>query len=440
MTLSHQKRSDNAIRNTVGLSAILMTLLGLIFYSYEYYLRVAPSVMSSELKFSFNMSEAAFGHLAACYYYAYTPLQIPAGILMDKFGPRRILSFACFLCAIGTFLFAEVDNLVLAQCGRLLVGAGSAFAYVGVLKITSQCLPSSYFAPMAGICTALGMLGGIFGLNSITRLMSSVGWEQTLYYAGGVGIVISIALWIGLQEKSKITSAHLSNASSKESLVKFSFRSVKIMIGTKQLWLIGIIGCLTYLPISVFAELWAIPYLKALGYTSKAAAHASSLALLGFAVGGPCWGLISEKIKQRRIILLLNSFIASCILTWIIFVPNHSIQTIFIGLFTCTFFASAEVLVFAISNDLYADEMKATAAAFTNMLVMLGGALLQPLVGLILDLLNSYNVPLLTLTPHKQDFVYALSILPLLLMCAAILSLFLKETYIKNTQMPNLNA
>ncbi len=145
MNLSLNKKSAIGANQTIETNqvsgrAFTMCVLAAVFYCYEYYLRVAPSVMGDELKLTFNLSEAAFGHLAACYYYAYTPMQIPVGMLLDRFGVRKILTIACLLCALGTYFFAATEIFSVAQISRFMIGFGSAFAYVGVLKISDVWL------------------------------------------------------------------------------------------------------------------------------------------------------------------------------------------------------------------------------------------------------------------------------------------------------------
>src|SRR5262245_9308234 len=109
--------------------------LGALFYCYEYLLRIAPSVMMVDLMQAYQINATVFGNLAAFYYYAYTPVQLPVGVLMDHYGPRRLLTFACLACALGSYLFAHASYISMAQFGRFLVGFGSAFAFVGVLKL-----------------------------------------------------------------------------------------------------------------------------------------------------------------------------------------------------------------------------------------------------------------------------------------------------------------
>lgn len=433
VSLVETKKSYLPEKTLTGL-AFAMCALSAIFYCYEYYLRVAPSVMSVELKTTFLLSDAAFGHLAAFFYYAYTPMQIPVGMMMDKFGPRRILTFACICCVAGTYLFASTHTILIAQIGRFLVGFGSAFAYVGVLKISNDWLPRKYFALMAGLTTALGMFGAMSGELTMASMVNSIGWQSTLQYSIYVGIALTVALWLILRDgrKDKNTLEHSIegnlNSNSESSSVSV-LTGLKWMLKSRTMWINGLIGCLTFLPLSAFAELWAVPFLESVGFNKPEAAMGSSMIFLGFAIGGPCFGVISEMMASRRIPLMLGSFVSAFFLFLAILMPSTSKLWMYSLLFFSSFFASVEILVFAVSNDINRKEVSGTAAAFTNMVVMLGGAVLPPLIGKLLD--NSQQLSITTGLSFvaTNSFGSALIVLPVALVLAGFLSLWLRETY-----------
>lgn len=411
---------------------ISMCALAAIFYCYEYYLRVAPSVMAPELKATFNLSDAAFGHLAACYYYAYTPMQIPVGLLLDKFGPRRTLTFACLICALGTYMFTATHSVFIAQIGRFLVGFGSAFAFVGVLKISDIWLPQRYFAMMAGIASTLGILGAIFGVLTMAALVTSMGWQATLNYSVVAGIILAVILWLFLKDKN--TQAENRNqenpAAADSQMSSYTLlRALVKMFRNKEMWINGLIGCLTFLPITAFAELWAVPFLETLGFTKSEAALGSSMVFLGFAIGGPCWGILSDMLQSRRIPLIAGSFLAAIVFFIAIYFPSASKIWMYSLLFLGSVFTSAEILVFAVSNDQNPKSAAATAAAFINMFTMIGGAFLPPIIGKILDtrLKIVDNLPVY----NVSDYTWALMAIPVGLILAGFLSYILKESYQK---------
>lgn len=413
-------------------AAFTMCFLGMLFYCYEYYLRVAPSVMKAELQASFHLTETSFGYLVAFYYYAYTLMQIPVGLSIDKFGPRRVLTFACAVCVLGTYCFATTTYTPIAQLARFMIGFGSAFAYVGVLKLTNDWLPAKYFAPVTGLCNTLGMLGAIFGEVTMEYLVQIMGWQSTLHYAVIAGVALMITLWLVLKDKT-------SDSIQKEETLTLNsiLKALLVLARNRQMWLIGLIGCFTFLPISGFAEVWAPNYLEMVGLTKSQAAWGSSLVFLGFAFGAPTWGYLSERTKSRRMPLITSSVAAAICMLYVLWMPSDNVSVMYTMLFLTGFFASVEILIFAVGNDISDSRASATAAAFSNMVITIAGALLAPIVGLILDSsLKASGQGIPSITYYSS----ALTIIPACLILASILALVLKESHPKSVTMQRAKA
>lgn len=412
-------------QDSVALIALIMCVMGGIFYCYEYYLRVAPSVIQPELMATFDISQAGLGTLIAYYYLAYVPLQIPVGLMMDYWGPRRVLTFACILCAVGTYMFASTEAILLAKVGRFMVGFGSAFAYVGVLKIANLWLPRKYFAMVAGFCTALGMIGAMSGGILMAKFINLTGWQQALYSSAFVGLILSFVLWAVIRDKSDREITNLGRASHHGLTIWAELFEV---IKSKQLWINGVIGCLTFLPLTAFAEFWAVSYLEQLGLSKEAAALGASMVFLGFALGGPIWGRTSDVIRSRRVPLMLGSVTSAAVALALLRMEITNINVIYTLLFMLGALASAQILVFAVGEDNCRPGMSATTVSFTNFLVMLGGMALQPLVGFFLDRMQTVSATGEILI-SVYNFKSALMIMPAGLAFAAVLSLILKESY-----------
>ncbi|WP_028389598.1 MFS transporter [Legionella fairfieldensis] len=417
------------------LTAWLICALGAVYYSYEYFLRISPSVMEPALRDHFNLSAAGFGFLSAFYYYAYVPLQIPVGVLLDRYGPRLLITIACLICVIGTFLFAGTTVFWVAAAGRFLVGFGSAFAFVGVLKLATIWLPEDKLAMVAGMAAALGTIGAMIGDNLLGSLVMKIGWRETVNLTAYFGIGLSILLWFGIRDKKN---------RQRQSGTVDNFRKSMIDLGiiarNRQIWLNGMFGCLVYLPTTVFAELWGIPYLKhAHGLTQADADFANSLLFLGFTIGAPLMGYISDRLKRRKLPMLFGASGAGIIMMLVLYMPGLKGPHINALMFLLGLFYSAQCIVFAVGRELSPNEAAGTAMAMTNMIVMLGAMFLQPLVGKLLDLsLSTHmaNVPLQEIPIDKlqqlytaDDYQFALSIIPIGIILAAILTFFLKETY-----------
>ncbi|WP_245183367.1 MFS transporter [Legionella israelensis] len=414
--------------------AWLICGLGALFYTYEYFLRISPSVMEDALRDHFNLSATGFGFLSAFYYYAYVPMQLPVGVLMDRYGPKLLITLACMTCVIGTFMFAS-SSLWLAASGRFLVGLGSAFAFVGVLKLATIWLPENKLAMVSGLAAALGTIGAMIGDNVLGIFVIHLGWRQTLIITGILGAILTVILWFGLRDKK----SHQRHSGTIHNFKK-SMADLKLIVRNKQIWINGMFGCLVYLPTTVFAELWGIPYLKnASGMTPAAADFANSLLFLGFTVGAPIMGYLSDKLSRRKLPMFIGSMGAAIIMTCVLYLPGLSEGRMDALLFLLGIFYSVQCIVFAVGRELSPGEAAGTAMAMTNMIVMLGAMFLQPLVGRLLDIslathLTKMDIDVGAIENLQKfytasDYKFALTLIPLGILIGAILTFFLKETH-----------
>lgn len=411
--------------------------LGAIFYSYEYLLRILPSIMEGPLSAHYGLSSSGFGFLSAFYYYAYVPMQIPVGILMDKYGPRHLLTLACFVCAVGAYVFAVTPYFWVAATGRFMVGLGSSFAFVGVLKLATLWLPEDKLAMVAGLAAALGTVGAMVGDNLLGYLVIKLGWKDTVNLTAGFGFLLVIVLWFWVKDK-KTRSTYPKIKQAKE--VSNSFQELKSIAKNGQIWINGLYGCLVYLPTTVLAELWGIPYLKHAHMMSRESADlGNSFIFLGFTFGAPLMGWISDRLHRRKTPMAFGAFGAFVMASLLLYCPDLSKHQIYTILFFLGLFYSSQAIVFAVGRENAPLSAAGTAMAFTNMIVMLGGMFIQPLVGWLLDFsvkrrTPSVNLDLITLNNvqplyEAHDYHLALFVLPLGIFIAYVLTFFLKETY-----------
>lgn len=414
------------ITNRPSLFPWLICGLGALFYCYEYFLRIGPSVMANDLRLVFQLDAASFGNLAAFYYYAYTPMQLPVGVMMDHYGPRRLLIFACLVCAFGTYLFAQHQSLLIAQLGRFFVGFGSAFAFVGVLKLATIWLPPHRFAMISGMSTSLGMLGAMGGDIALAALIRLQGWHNTLVYSAVSGIIL--ALIIAFVMPSATDKLGQSSESTASDLKKL-FKDLTVLLRNPYIWLNGLIGCLLYLSLSAFAELWGPSYLEAVyHYSSEDAAQAVSLIFFGWAFGGPFSGWISDKLRRRCLPLSISSILTAIIISIILYLPSIPKPILYGLMFLFGLFSSAQVIVFAIGRELSPARLAGTAIAFTNMLVMIGGAVFQPIIGLVLEKLWNGHATHGVHTYNVSEYQIAMTLIPLGAIISLFILFFMKET------------
>lgn len=405
--------------------------IGMLFYCYNYFLRVSPSVMQNELMHGLHINAYEFGTLAAFYYYAYTPMQVPVGMLYDRFGARLIQFFAVIIVMLGVGTFISADNFWTACAGRFLIGLGTAFAYIGVLKLASIWLPPNRFATVAGLTTAFGMVSAIFSDKVLTRFVETVGYQSALQTALIIGVGLCMLILFCMRSRPNVELAHQTNLKHTPMSMAQLFKSLRVILTNPQMWLIGLIGCLFYLPASVFLDLWGIPYLKsAYQLSPEDAATAVSWVFVGWIISGPSVGALSDKIKRRRLPLLISAIMSSILLSIVFYIPQLSLTTLHILFFFIGISCGAHPLCFALGKENSPLQFSGTAVAVTNSLIMLGGMIFQPVVGKLLDN-HALNITMENGIPlySASDYTYALSVVPIGLIISVFLIFFLKETY-----------
>ncbi len=426
---STPKKTRGLVQNVIFLSWTVCGL-GAVFYCYEYLLRISPSVMTEELMRFYHLTGAQYGNLSGSfYYYSYVVMQVIVGLLMDRFGPRRLLTFACALCAVGAYLFACSDQISIAMIGRFLIGLGSSFAFVGAAKLATIWLPPERFALMSGIIFCLGMLGAMFGDIFLRYIVDATGWQSAIYGAGVVGVILTIVLWLVIRDANPFHENHYSHHT--PTIVEV-LSGLALALKKPQIWLAGIIGCLLYLFLTAFAELWGPAYLQqAHGLSRVHAVNANSMVFLGCAIGSPFIGWFSDWMGRRRAPIFIFSAIALVVICVLLFIHPLSTPIIYLLLLLFGFFSSSQILMFAIGREMTPIKISGTTIGLLNMLIMMGGVIFPPIVGKILDMFWAGGMSNGARVYSDHAFTIAMSVLPLGIILGMILTCFMRETYCK---------
>jgi MFS family permease len=413
---------------TYLLHAWVIWFLSAFFMFYKYALEVSPSVMTSTLMSTFNISGTALGNLAACYFYAYLILQIPAGLLLDKFGPRKVTTIAIAICALGSFIFAKADSLVGASIGRFLTGAGAAFAAVNCLKLIVNWFPLRQFAFMTGLMMTVAMLGAVGGQAPLSAFIEAFNWRHAIEIIGVSGLILAFVFWLVVRDRPASHAMEKNIASSRLSL----FESLKKVLANRQSWWLSIYSGFAFAPVMVFGGLWGVSFIsEAFGLSSNMAAQTVSLIFIGFAVGAPFFGWFSDWLGRRKIVIFWGTFLSLITLSTVIYAPGISHSFVTLLLFLFGFFISSFLLCFTMIREINLPVLAATAIGFMNAFDALFGAFSDPLTGKFLDMgwdgrlvdgARAFSV-----TAYKAAFLT----LPAYLIIALLSILRIKETYCK---------
>lgn len=358
--------------------------LGASFYSFAFFQRVAPSAMTAELMRDFAAGAAALGNLSAVYFYVYGGLQIPVGVVLDRWGTRWLLMGAAALGAIGSVLFGLAPNLDVAFAGRVLIGASASVAYLGCLKLAVVWFAPSRFALLAGLIIPFGMVGAILGQAPLGALVEEVGWRAPMLGASAFAALILFLLWT-----TRLAAPHRPTGAPPERAP--NLRRLGWSLGqaarTSQTWIIALAVSTMNAPILAFAGLWGVPYLvQVYGLERTLAGAGTSIMLLGWAFGAPLSGWLSERLRRRKAVFVAGAAIA--LAGWLAMtlggpLPLAALYLLFalIGVGS-----GVAILAFVFARERVGAEISGSVSAVINTTIMAVAALCQYLMGLFLDL------------------------------------------------------
>jgi predicted MFS family arabinose efflux permease len=391
-----------------------------IFYLYEVVLRVSPSVMTNDLMSHYDITSGMLGVMISFFYYSYTVLQIPCGLILDKLGPRNLIGFSVIMSTLGSILFALTSNLYAAQFGRCMVGAGAACAFVSCLQIASTAFPVAQFAIFAGITNMMGTFGGLCAGFPVARAVNLIGWRETIFALAALGLLIAAAAFLLIPKTIK-------KHSDRHELESFAATFGKIL-RNKQVILSGIVGGFMYLPVSAFSELWAVPFfMTKCSVNNETASIVSSILFVGFAIGSVPAAIIAQKLNGYMKTIRFSIVGVALLFIPLIYVPD--MLTSFFIVFLIGFLTAGEVLVFTCAKNNESLENAGTAVAVANGLVMLAGSIFQPVLGVLLDFFwtgatSESGLRIYEISAYQK----AILTLPICLVIAYVMSMFVKET------------
>lgn len=368
----------------VSLAWLTWGLLASLYFV-GFFQRVAPAVMVDELMRDFDIAATLLGNLSAIYFYTYAAMQIPSGLMSDAIGPRRVGALAAVAAALGIFLFAQADDLWLAYVGRGLVGASVAVAFVACMKLAGHWFPANRFATVTGVSLLIGNLGGILAGVPLSEAVAGMGWRMAMLICAAATLLLAGMVWLWVRddpgERGYASHAHpeaFGNMSAS--------RSLKLVASERDTWTLFLAGGLIAAPVLTFAGLWGVPYLvQVQGMERSQAAAYTTAMLLGFAIGGPLLGALSDRLGRRKQ-PYLGAAIANA-LCWLAFLYLTELSPALLSLLFAAigFTAGSLIIGFAFAREVNHPGASGTVAGVVNMSVLGFAALQQSGMGWILD-------------------------------------------------------
>jgi predicted MFS family arabinose efflux permease len=369
--------SQKRLRTTVLLLAIGAYLL-------SFFHRVAPAAIARDLAAAFETSAASLGVLAATYFYVYTVMQIPTGVLADTLGPRKILTLGGLVAGAGSLLFGLAPTFDIAVVGRTLVGLGVSVAFIAMLKLVAVWYEENRFATLTGTAMFIGNIGSVAAGAPLAWAAQAAGWRSVFVVVGILSLAIGAASWFLVQDRPGEKGAPPPKGAKVDRTAWLG--GLATVMKNPATWPgffvnLGIAGSFF-----AFAGLWAVPYLTQVhGMTRAVASNHISVYFIGFAIGCAVIGRISDRMGRRKPLMVGGALLHA--LGWWLWIASGPLPlglTYLIcgvmGLVTASL-----TLSWACAKEVNPPLLSGMATSVVNVGVFLGPAVLQPLVGWAMD-------------------------------------------------------
>lgn len=395
--------------------AVAAWLLAAVYYFYQYALRSAPAVMMPQLSEAFGLSALGVASIVGLFYYGYSPFSLVAGAAMDRLGPRRLLPAAAAVVGFGALLFAT-GSPAAASVGRFLQGAGGVFALVGAIYIATKNFPASVAATLIGATQMFGMAGGSAGQFIVGPLIGAgMGWSSFWVGMGISGLLIGGLLFLLLPKDEMPRQP--------DNWLRSANAAFAVVFKNPQSILCGLISGLLFIPTTIFDMVWGVRFLQdAHGFDYGEAVMRSATVPLGWIIGCPLLGFLSDRLGRRKPVIITGAIILLACMAWILYGRTDTFPPYLLGLVAGTA-SGAAMIPYTIIKEANPPQYGGTATGVINFINFTFSALLGPVFAGLLYRISG-GAAQMELAHYQEAFV------PLLVgvAIAIVLALMLKET------------
>ena len=378
-------------------SAFFIWIIASIFYAYQYILRVMPNIMLTEILEQFNISTAIFGQFSGIYYIGYSFIHMPIGIMLDRFGPKKVLPICMFLTSIGLLPIIFAENWIYPLIGRLLIGIGSSAAILGTFKIIRIGFKEEHFTRMLSLSVTIGLIGAIYGGGPVAYMNETIGHRAVAHIFAMVGAFLGIVSYIAIPEIPPTPS---------ESVAK----DLKIVFTNKKVVMLCLFAGLMVGPLEGFADVWGAEFLKQVyGYDLTKGSYLTSLIFVGMCFGAPVLSFIAEKTNAYLGAITGAAIIMGSIFT-LLLAQAFDISGMSIGFTIVGVCCAYQIIAIYKASTYVPEHASGLTTAVANMIIMIFGYGFHSVIGLVV---NNYS------SQGEVAYIYGISVIPACLVFGA---------------------
>jgi MFS family permease len=410
-----------------GAYAWVVVLTAALFFLYQFIQMNMPNAINRQLMQSFNLDATGLGVLASVYFWANALFLFPAGILIDRYSPKKILQLAVSCATIGTYIFASAHNTMFAATGRFLVGLSAAFCFLNCIRLASRWFPPQRMALVTGLIITIAMIGGFIAQSPLVLLANWAGWRNAILIDAALGILVLIAIGSLVQDYPPDTDAQADKAV----IQNLGFwQSIKMVLMNRNNWLGGTYTALLNLPVFLLGGLWGVRYLVQVhGVSEMEASYATSMLFVGLIFGSPAFGWFSDRIGRRCLPMMLGAIVSLIVMLMLMYAPALTLTELMVLFFLIGFVSSSQVLSYPTIAELNPSALTGTAVSVASVIIMGSGGIFDPLFGKILewnwDRTQLHGQPIYSIA----DFNSAMMIMPIAFVIGLAIAFLITETY-----------
>lgn len=402
-------------------------LIPISFCAFQFVLRLFPGNVQTELMTEFHVDATAFGTFAAAYYFGYAGLQIPMAILMEKYGPRIIITLSALLCALGCWLMVHTQTWEIAILSRFMIGVGSVVGFLGTTKVIVDWFPHQHHTKMIGMSMSIGLLGALYGGKPINLLVEQSDWHAVLSGLGIAAAVIGVLGFILIRSPRNTTVEPKKVGSDKP--VSW-FAQMIPLLKSKTFIILALANFLMVGCLEGFADVWGVNYLAIAADISKSdASLLTSFIFLGMLIGTPILSLIADKTQAHfKLTSLCGVLMAVCLSIlllkpeWFSVLGLKSLM-LFVGLLS-----GYQALVFVIGEGLVPKHLGNIAIATLNCINMFGGAFFHKTIGFVMDFYSHGQVDASGAAIYNLNtYSMGLAVIPIMALLGGLMLLSVKK-------------
>lgn len=382
------------MRNASSLNtqAWLIFALLTVCYGLVSFFRTAPSTLAVDIMADFGVGGGLMAVMSSAFFYPYACMQIPAGVLSDRWGPRSTICLFLLLGAAGTLLFARAPNVSVATLGRVLVGTGMAMVFVPALRIILFWFPPRLHALGTGLLLSFGTGGMLLATWPLMMLAQGLGWRGSMTAAAALTVVVTAVVWrvVRNRPEEKGFAPSWSAAATKTPAALPLRRTMLDILKTRTYWTVSIWFFCMYGSFFALSGLWAGPYLlQGYGLDKGAAGGVLFCLALGSTLGPSLIGALMPWLRVPKTWLLLGACAASVALAWPLLIPRPIIPAFLLPVWGLTFglFCGGfgGIALTRVQDD-FPPDIVGTATGMINIHTYLGSALLQLASGWLMEI------------------------------------------------------